>query len=101
MFKPRLILALILPVTASLAVACKPGSPPVGVTQDEHREVRLPDAFVDRVWKVASSSGVATGTLYVFLSEGTLVIASPNSKPSLGSWAFKDGELTMVEESIP
>jgi hypothetical protein len=101
MNKHRLVLAFILSVTASLAVACNPGPPPVGVTQADHREVRLPDAFVDRVWEVASSSGVATGTLYVFLSEGTLVIASPNSKPSLGSWTFKDGQLTMVEESIP
>ena len=29
------------------------------------------------------------------------MIASPTGKPSLGSWTFKDGQLTMVEESIP
>ena len=97
MSKRRLVVALMLLVT----VACSPGSPPAGNAQESRREVQLPDAFVNRVWEVASSTGVATGTLYVFLSEGTLVIASPNSKPSLGSWTFKEGELTMVEESIP
>ena len=47
------------------------------------------------------SPGVAAGTLYVFLSEGTLVITSPNSRPMLGKWTH-DGKLfTMVEEGIP
>lgn len=97
--RPRMRLVLL--VAAGLAVACNPSPPPEGAPQAARREVPLPDAFVDRVWEVASSSDVATGTLYVFLSEGTLVIASPTGKPSLGSWTFKDGQLTMVEESIP
>jgi hypothetical protein len=58
-------------------------------------------SFVNRVWEVRSSSAVAPGTLYVFLSEGTLVIASSRSTPSFGKWTWKDGKLTMIEESIP
>ena len=58
-------------------------------------------SFVNRVWRVSNSSGVAPGTLYVFLSEGTLVITSPNSKPALGRWKYEDGSFTMVEEGVP
>jgi hypothetical protein len=57
-------------------------------------------SFVNIVWRVSESSGVASGTLYVFLSEGTLVITSPNSKPALGRWKYEDKVLTMVEEGI-
>jgi hypothetical protein len=57
--------------------------------------------FVNRVWTVESSTAVAPGTLYVFLSEGTLVIASPNAKPMLGSWKPSGDGLVLVEESIP
>ncbi|MES1242246.1 MAG: hypothetical protein ABUT39_11555 [Acidobacteriota bacterium] len=56
--------------------------------------------FVNRVWTVESSTAVAPGTLYVFLSEGTLVIASPNARPMLGSWKKSGDGLVMVEESI-
>ncbi|MGH7798883.1 MAG: hypothetical protein ACREQ2_28795 [Candidatus Binatia bacterium] len=57
-------------------------------------------SFVNKVWQVSSSSGVAAGTLYVFLSEGTLLITSPNSKPALGTWKYGGGALTLVEEGI-
>jgi len=50
---------------------------------------------------VDESSSIALGQLYVFLSEGTLVVASPNGKPSLGTWSSEEGALTMVEEGIP
>lgn len=56
--------------------------------------------FVNRVWTVAESESVAKGTLYVFLSEGTLVVASPHAKPMLGSWRHEGEELVMVEDSI-
>ncbi|MBA3725559.1 MAG: YbaY family lipoprotein [Armatimonadetes bacterium] len=56
--------------------------------------------FVDKVWRVSESLGVAPGQLYVFLSEGTLVIASPNGTPSLGTWKYEGGALTMTEEGI-
>ena len=58
-------------------------------------------SFVNRVWSVAESSGVAPGHLYVFLSEGTLVVASPYGKPSLGTWSRAGDTLTIVEEGIP
>jgi hypothetical protein len=57
-------------------------------------------SFINKVWKVSKSSSVVSGQLYVFLSEGTLLIASPQSKPALGSWTYKEGALTMTEESI-
>lgn len=60
-----------------------------------------PATFVNRVWKVAESASVAPGHLYVFLSEGTLVVAFPNGKPALGTWSGEGGALTMVEEGIP
>ena len=57
--------------------------------------------FVDVVWKVAASPTVAVGTLYVFLSDGTLVITSPHSKPALGTWTRKEPTaLTMIEEGV-
>lgn len=58
-------------------------------------------SFVNQVWRVSESSAVTPGTLYTFLSEGTLVIASPNARPLLGNWHYENGALTMVEESIP
>ena len=39
--------------------------------------------------------------MYAFLSDGTLVVASPQGKPSLGTWKYENGKLTMVEEGIP
>lgn len=56
--------------------------------------------FVDKVWKVSHSTGVQPGTLYVFLSDGSLVITSTNSTPALGTWKRDGAGLTMVEESI-
>ncbi|MDI9238628.1 hypothetical protein QLQ15_06825 [Lysobacter sp. LF1] len=60
-----------------------------------------PAAFVDRVWQVTESSAVERGTTYAFLSDGTLVIDSPNGTPMRGKWSFENGALTMVEEDIP
>lgn len=60
-----------------------------------------PGAFVDRVWKVESSSAVEPGTVYAFLSDGTLVIDAPNGTPAHGRWSFENGALTMIEEGIP
>jgi len=57
--------------------------------------------FINRVWRVSSSLTVPPGTLYVFLSDGTLVTTSPNSKAQLSLWSSKAGELTIVEDSIP
>jgi hypothetical protein len=59
-----------------------------------------PVTFVNRVWEVAESSAVAPGHLYIFLSEGTLVVASPTGTPSLGRWSRTGEGLTMIEDGI-
>ena len=63
--------------------ACKPAAP-----------------FLNRVWRVRESSAVAPGTLYVFLSDGTLLVAAEKQKPSFWRWTYVDGALTMIEESV-
>mgnify|MGYP003583526559 CR=1 FL=1 len=60
----------------------------------------LPTAFVDKVWKVKPSGKVEAGTTYTFLSDGTLVIDSPNGTPMHGRWTYEKGALVMVEEGI-
>jgi hypothetical protein len=57
-------------------------------------------AFANRAWKVAASSGVERGTLYVFLGDGTLLIASAHGTPALGRWEPREDGLTLVEEGI-
>ena len=57
--------------------------------------------FINIVWKVSESPSVAPGTLYVFLSDGTLLVASPHGKPAVGTWRDAGGILTMVEEGVP
>jgi hypothetical protein len=55
--------------------------------------------FINKVWEVSLSTGVAPGMLYAFLSDGILVITSPKSKPAFGAWTYKNGKLTMIEDS--
>ena len=57
--------------------------------------------FANRVWKVAKGSAGDTGAFYVFLSDGSLLIASPHGTPSIGSWHYSGEVLTMVEEGLP
>jgi hypothetical protein len=59
-----------------------------------------PASFVNRVWSVAESKQVARGELRVFLSEGTLVTASPHATPALGTWRAREGGLTITEEGL-
>ena len=84
---------------ALLLSGCSERSVPTESRSDEMRNSAV--SFVNRVWRVGTSSSVAPGTLYVFLAEGTLVITSPNGKPALGTWKYESGALTMVEEGIP
>lgn len=74
--------------------------PSANSEQHANESGRVSAGFINRVWRVSKSSDVASGTLYVFLSEGTLVIASPNGKPALGRWKDESGELTMVEDGV-
>ena len=57
-------------------------------------------SFVNRVWEVAESGQVTPGSLRVFLSDGTLVMASPHETPAFGSWRYDDGRLTIIEEGL-
>ena len=75
-------------------------SSPVPSEQTSTQPLRAAPSFVNKVWSVQSSNAVTPGQLYVFLSEGTLVIASPNGTPALGRWKQEDQTFTMVEESI-
>lgn len=68
--------------------------------QRANESTKVSTSFINKVWSVSKSSDVASGTLYVFLSEGTLVIASPNGEPALGRWEDVSGELTMVEDGV-
>ncbi len=56
--------------------------------------------FVNRVWVVAESDHVAPGELRVFLSEGTLVMASSHGTPAFGAWTYQEGRLTITEEGL-
>lgn len=82
-----------------LLSACSKPAPVTAVEPVVHpAEVKA--SFINRVWKVSKSPSIEIGQLYVFLSEGTLVVASPHGKPSFGTWTYKGGKLTMVEEGI-
>ena len=76
--------------------APKPAAEPTPATAQAPATASL--SFVNRVWAVTESKQVAPGDLRVFLSDGTLVMASPNAKPALGSWRYQDGRLTITEE---
>ena len=93
-FRSALVIALI---AGWLIAAC---SPPAPSEQTPTETPSTAKSFVNRVWRVQSSNTIAPGQLYVFLSEGTLVIASPNGTPALGSWKQQDQTFTMVEEGI-
>ncbi len=54
--------------------------------------------FVNKVWEVSLSTGVTPGMLYVFLSDGTLVMTSKNSQPAFGRWTYQNGALSMIED---
>ncbi|MDP2227377.1 MAG: hypothetical protein Q8J78_07855 [Moraxellaceae bacterium] len=57
--------------------------------------------YVNKVWKVSASNGVAPGQLYVFLSEGTLIMASSSGRPVVGAWEGGEKELNMIEGGVP
>lgn len=91
-------------ITALLAVSgCSPrDSSPAVSSEATGKEVpeATPASFINRVWVVAESKQVASGEFRAFLSEGTLVMASPHSTPALGTWNWQDGRLTITEEGL-
>jgi hypothetical protein len=85
-------------ISAALSSCARSASPPAA---SETSKTSFADAgFVNRVWKVSKSNAVTTGQLYVFLSEGTLVLASEHGTPRLGVWRYESDGLTMVEDGV-
>ena len=73
-----------------------PAAAPAPIAAEAPAETR--PSFVNTVWAVAESKQVAPGELRVFLSDGTLVMASRHAKPAFGSWRYEGGRLTIIEE---
>jgi hypothetical protein len=96
------VLGIALSALLSVAGCSSPGSSPQvsGQATREAASTNTPPSFVNRVWVVVESQQVAPGELRVFLSEGTLVMASPHGTPSLGRWRSRDGHLTITEEGL-
>jgi hypothetical protein len=83
---------------ASLTAGCTvdaPSAPP-----GETAATRAPASFINKVWTVAESEQVAVGELRVFLSDGTLVMASSHSTPAFGTWNYQGGQLAITEEGL-
>jgi hypothetical protein len=90
----------ILALTAMSAASQPPSpsaQPPNPPSQPPVLEAR-PDSIVNRVWVVVASPSVAAGTLYAFLGDGSLVVASTTGTPSVGRWTLERGRLTLVED---
>lgn len=75
---------LVFVVAASLFLFSRSERRPAPAKSDSGETADFAGSFVNTVWRVSDLSSVAPGTLYVFLSEGSLVITSPNTKPALG-----------------
>ncbi|WP_395060171.1 hypothetical protein [Polaromonas sp.] len=87
------IAALLLVAACSEAPEKAAVYPPAGLPP------HVKPGFINKVWEVNLSTGVAPGMLYAFLSDGTLVITSPDSKAAFGAWTYTNGKLTMIEAS--
>lgn len=84
-----------------LLAGCSPRAPshgddPVAATSVAQPSM-APATFVNRVWVVAESEQVSRGALRVFLSDGTMVMASTHAGPAFGTWRDNDGHLTITE----
>lgn len=86
-------------LSACVAVsACSNPPNPAEVAADTRRSA--PAGFVNKVWRVPASNAVQSGSLYVFLSDGTLLITSSTGTPALGKWTHAGGVFTMIEEGL-
>lgn len=96
-----LMMALALPVL-TLSACDKSPATPAAPAAANNTSVSSPanPAFLNKVWKLAPSSDSQSDQLYVFLSDGTLLVSASNSKPALGRWEIREGALFMVEEGI-
>jgi heat shock protein HslJ len=88
-------------LAALSAVACgRPPAPTDSGTTPWRASAASESSFVNRVWKVDRSTGTDTGAYYVFLGDGTLLVASAHGTPSVGRWIRTGDTLTLVEEGI-
>ena len=79
-------------VTAAPQAARRAAQAPAPATASTPDTVSQPIAvrmerFVDRVWVVDVATGVAPGSVYVFLSDNVLVTSPKGGSPSVGTWA--------------
>jgi len=93
-------LATLAAVLIVLAGCGRRESPPTPAREPAAAEspAKQPASFVNRVWEIVESPQADTGALRVFLSDGTLVMTSPNATPAFGRWRYTDGQLTIIEE---
>ena len=93
MKKEFLVIATLLAIAA-----CSKTEPPAPAADPAAQQIVAQPSFINKVWSVAESPQVEIGSLRIFLSDGTMVMASPNSTPAFGSWAYDGGRLTITEE---
>lgn len=86
--------------TAEQAAARTEASEPTSAQVKTQPVPKASPSFINKVWKVSQSPAVAKGQLYVFVSDGTLLITAPQQKPSLGTWSYRANKLVMTEEGI-
>ncbi len=106
---PRLLARGLALVFSILPLACSRSNPPAqnAAGDQEQTSATAPaptttaPIFANKVWKVSRSSGVEPGTIYVFLSDSTLLITSSHGTPALGRWTYVGDTLTLIEEGIP
>ncbi len=86
-------------VAALLAIAaCSKTEPPASAVDPAVTPTTVQPSFVNKVWVVEESPQVELGSTRVFLPDGTLLMASPNSTPASGRWSYDAGRLTTTEE---
>ncbi len=112
-YQSKCICLMLLVLSVSMFVGCSAESPRANDSNisanqtannangETNQAEKSEAAFINKVWKVNKSNSVSPGQLYVFMSDGTLAISSPNGKPSFGSWTNENGNLTITEESKP
>ena len=100
----RILAMIVVSLLALVACEKKDGPPAAAAPAAEPAAVAasipadLEASFVNKVWVVSESKQVAPGEIRVFLSDGTLVMASPHAKPAFGGWRYDGGHLTITEE---
>ena len=91
-----IVLALTAPLLVSACGAFGGG----GATQRPSAPL-VTEVFTNRVWRVSESTEVPSGTLYVFLSDNTMLITPPGAAaPVLGRWHAAGGGLVLIEEGF-